>query len=123
MGRVPKLDQMDKEAIRSFMKKYGAYLAMVGERVALQPQLLVEQEILEVMVYKLSCTMKQLCSLDPAKFMEELGSLTAARGYVELELGMKEVSMRNDDLSLSTVMRYNDDWPYISEQESNMVRR
>ena len=38
MGRVPKLDQMDKEAIRRFMKKYEAYVAMVKERRESGPQ-------------------------------------------------------------------------------------
>jgi hypothetical protein len=111
-GDTPRLENLTKEAMRNFIKKYEEYVLNAEEGFYQQPQQLVIQEHLEVVALGNGCTIYDLRRLTTEDFIIALLKVNEAITLQDMEQRFRQLSMKRSDLQMATLAAYNADWRF-----------
>jgi hypothetical protein len=110
--KPPTLGDLEKETIRNFLKSYEDYMLQCPETVRRKPQALIRTEFLNIIAAKSGVELVVLCEMNTAEFAMNLCGVHAVTSLPEMELRLKFIRMKKEDLAFSTFINFCEDWNF-----------
>lgn len=110
--KIPFLKDLEKENIRQFMSSYAEYEMQCPPSLIKPASRLVKREFLDVLAAPFGVNWKYFFSLSNDDFFKCLCGIHAVKSVMEVESQLKRVKMKADDLAVSTLVRYNQDFEF-----------
>jgi hypothetical protein len=110
--KLPFLKDLEKEHIRQFILNYEEYEINCPDSLVKKASRFVKREFLEMISNRSLHDARGLLRLSNDEFFVQLCGLHHVNTVMEAESRLKLVKMKSDDLSLSSLMRYNQDFEF-----------
>ena len=106
----PQLNSIERPSIKAFIASYEQYRIMCPQEFTKTPQYYVHFHLLEVVASASGYDIEDLMLVGADTFFAHLCALHEALTVFELEKRLRKVIMTTDDLSISTLIKYNQAW-------------